>query len=584
MDKAPEQWAELYAANEAIWQAEQTTASSKQNAWRTQRILLGQATRHINDATHNAVIKEHMDKLESDRSSEAIIKQRLERCQQIIKGSRRRVGSGKTMELSTPPTSVFTPDCRGAYESCQHNELALSDLQKLRAPGGAHNESGTRRPIPATGPLASVDTAPKPIKGSHRSSSSGSVAAAAEDSDPNWLGFRTAREQQELDDLKKKRGPNENAAPWDLMNYKKKKPPSENAAPADSMNYSKKTLGGRRTVHSKYVPPTDQALEQHANRSNGSGSSSSSGGNIPIPDSLAHLDAKMVEQIMRESMHNYTNVAWEDIAGLESAKSTFLEAIILPLRRPDLYSGQRRPPRGVLLFGPSGTGKTMIAKCIASQAKARFFSISPSTLTSKWVGECEKLVMTLFAVAVAHQPAIIFIDEVDSLLSKRSANENESTMRLKNEFLIHLDGAATNAEDQVLVVGATNRPQEIDEAVRRRFVRRLYVPLPTKEARQQIIEKIIATVTHSLSLLEIQELAELTDGYSGADVDSLCHYALLAPLRSISYSQMDVIQPHQLPAVSMEDFKQALKEITSSVSQQNLQSLVEWNKTFGSTR
>lgn len=114
----------------------------------------------------------------------------------------------------------------------------------------------------------------------------------------------------------------------------------------------------------------------------------------------------MVEHILGESMHDFKPVAWEDIAGLESAKSTFLEAIIMPLRRPDLFTGVRCPPRGVLLFGPPGTGKTLIAKSIASQAKAKFFSINPSSLTSKWVGDAEKLVKTLFAVAAAHQPAV----------------------------------------------------------------------------------------------------------------------------------------------------------------------------------
>jgi len=141
---------------------------------------------------------------------------------------------------------------------------------------------------------------------------------------------------------------------------------------------------------------------------------------------------------------------------------------------------------------------------------------------------------------------IIFIDEVDSLLSKRSGNENESTLRLKNEFLIHLDGAASNEEVRLLVIGATNRPQELDEAVRRRFVRRLYVPLPTKEARQKIIEKILRQVKHSLDATEINELAELTDGYSGADVDSLCRYASMAPLRLLTPDQMEVIETHQV--------------------------------------
>lgn len=150
-----------------------------------------------------------------------------------------------------------------------------------------------------------------------------------------------------------------------------------------------------------------------------------------------------------------------------------------------------------------------------------------------------------------HKLQIIFIDEVDSLLSKRSGNENESTLRLKNEFLIHLDGAASSEETRILVIGATNRPQELDEAVRRRFVRRLYVPLPTKEARLKIIEKLIRQVKHSLNSSNVEQLAELMDGYSGADVDSLCRYASMAPLRSLSPTQMEVVKPHEVSVTIM---------------------------------
>ncbi|XP_034668758.1 fidgetin-like protein 1 isoform X2 [Drosophila subobscura] len=552
----PEEWVDIFAANEVIWVSELHGAREKQNAWRTQSIMLGQATRHLDDTIHYAVNTEHLEKLERNRSTEEILNQRVERCLQTLNESRRR-STGKPMEFKMPPPSSFEPLCHGCYESCKYDELTLSDLQKLRIDGGT-NENVTRNPIPrnaATGP---------PVAAANVRVNGRQALPAAVQSDPNWLGFRTAREQQELDDLKKNKPHGVSLQPA--------------AAPADLMNYRKKKLGGRRTVHSNYVPPMEQGQGQgqgqHENHSTGSSGSD-------IPASLSHLDAQMVEQIMGESLQNAKNVAWEDIAGLESAKTAFMEAIILPLRRPDLFIGVRSPPRGVLLFGPPGTGKTLIAKSIASQAKAKFFGIKPSTLTSKWVGEAEKLVKTLFAVAIAHQPAIIFIDEVDSLLSKRSGNENESTLRLKNEFLIHLDGAATNDEQQILVIGATNRPQELDEAVRRRFVRRLYVPLPTKEARQQIIEKIIAQVTHSLSSAEFSELAELTDGYSGADVDSLCRYALRAPLRSLSLEQMETVQLHELPAVTMEDFKQSLKVISKSVSQEDCQRFDEWNALYG---
>uniref|UniRef100_T1H577 AAA+ ATPase domain-containing protein n=1 Tax=Megaselia scalaris TaxID=36166 RepID=T1H577_MEGSC len=175
---------------------------------------------------------------------------------------------------------------------------------------------------------------------------------------------------------------------------------------------------------------------------------------------------------------------WSDIAGLEFAKTVIKEAVVWPLLRPDIFNGLRRPPKGILLFGPPGTGKTLIGKCIASQSKSTFFSISASSLTSKWVGEGEKMVRALFAVAAVHQPS--------------SDNEHESSRRIKTEFLVQLDGAATSEEDRVLIVGATNRPQELDEAARRRLTQRLYVPLPELEARIHILKNLLKTIVNEI--------------------------------------------------------------------------------------
>ena len=140
--------------------------------------------------------------------------------------------------------------------------------------------------------------------------------------------------------------------------------------------------------------------------------------------------------------------------------------------RPDIFKGLRAPPKGLLLFGPPGTGKTMIGRAIAAESKSTFFSISASSLTSKWVGDGEKMVRTLFSIAQTKQPAIIFIDEIDSLLSARSETEHESTRRIKTEFLVQMDGARVSADDKILLIGATNRPYELDEAARRRFRKR----------------------------------------------------------------------------------------------------------------
>lgn len=157
--------------------------------------------------------------------------------------------------------------------------------------------------------------------------------------------------------------------------------------------------------------------------------------------------------------------------------------IVWPMIRPDIFKGLRRPPKGILLFGPPGTGKTLIGKAIATESKSTFFSISSSSLTSKWVGQSQKLVKTLFIMAKIRQPSVIFIDEIDSLLCARSEKDDQATRRIKTEFLVQLDGAKSIEDDRVLIIGATNRPDELDEAVKRRFVKKLYIPLPNIDGR-----------------------------------------------------------------------------------------------------
>ncbi|ONM32358.1 P-loop containing nucleoside triphosphate hydrolase superfamily protein [Zea mays] len=198
-----------------------------------------------------------------------------------------------------------------------------------------------------------------------------------------------------------------------------------------------------------------------------------------LPEKLRNLEPRLIEHVSNEIMDRDPNVRWNDIAGLEHAKKCVTEMVIWPLLRPDIFRGCRSPGRGLLLFGPPGTGKTMIGKAIAGEAKATFFYISASSLTSKWIGEGEKLVRALFGVASCRQPAVIFVDEIDSLLSQRKSDgEHESSRRLKTQFLIEMEGFDTGNE-QILLIGATNRPQELDEAARRRLTKRLYIPLPS---------------------------------------------------------------------------------------------------------
>ena len=239
------------------------------------------------------------------------------------------------------------------------------------------------------------------------------------------------------------------------------------------------------------------------------------------------VDEQAAKQIFNEIVVQGDQVHWGDVAGLDAAKKALKEAVVYPFLRPDLFMGLREPARGMLLFGPPGTGKTMLARAVATESHSTFFAISASSLTSKWLGESEKLVRALFSLAKALAPSIIFVDEIDSLLSSRGgSSEHESTRRIKTEFLIQwsdLQRAAAGKQQtdkekaegdasRVLVLAATNMPWAIDEAARRRFVRRQYIPLPEAHVRAEQLRTLLGHQKHSLNKKDIQVLVELTDG------------------------------------------------------------------------
>jgi len=243
---------------------------------------------------------------------------------------------------------------------------------------------------------------------------------------------------------------------------------------------------------------------------------------------------KMVSKLNDAIMVEKPNIKWDDVAGLESAKEALKEAVILPIKFPHLFTGKRQPWRGILLFGPPGTGKSYLAKAVATEANnSTFFSVSSSDLVSKWLGESEKLVKNLFEMAREQKPSIIFIDEVDSLTSSRSDNESESARRIKTEFLVQMQGVG-NDNDGVLVLGATNIPWVLDAAIRRRFEKRIYIDLPEANARTSMFKLNLGQDTaHSLTEENFRELGQRTEGYSGADVALVVRDALMQPVRKV---------------------------------------------------
>ena len=230
------------------------------------------------------------------------------------------------------------------------------------------------------------------------------------------------------------------------------------------------------------------------------------------------------------------------MAGLESAKEALKEAIILPIKFPQLFTGARKPWKGILLYGPPGTGKSYLAKACATECESTFFSVSSADLVSKWQGESERLVKNLFEMAREKKPSLIFIDEVDSLCGKRTEGENESSRRIKTEFLVQMDGCG-NSTEGILTLGATNTPWELDEAFRRRFQKKVYISLPDPAARTHMFKLKAEGVANTLSEEEWHKIGVTTDMYSGSDISIVSNEALMMPVRKCQHATKFKVNP-----------------------------------------
>ncbi|KAJ3709321.1 hypothetical protein LUZ61_013026 [Rhynchospora tenuis] len=305
-------------------------------------------------------------------------------------------------------------------------------------------------------------------------------------------------------------------------------------------------------------------------------------------------DADLAAMLERDVLDNTPGVRWDDVAGLSEAKRLLEEAVVLPLWMPEYFQGIRRPWKGVLMFGPPGTGKTLLAKAVATECGTTFFNVSSATLASKWRGESERMVRVLFELARAYAPSTIFIDEIDSLCNARGASgEHESSRRVKSELLVQIDGvnnSSTGEDGQkkiVMVLAATNFPWDIDEALRRRLEKRIYIPLPNFESRKELIKINLRTVEVATDV-NIDEVARRTEGYSGDDLTNVCRDASMNGMRrKIAGKTRDEIKNMSKDEISKDpvamcDFEEALAKVQRSVSSADIEKHEKWFAEFGS--
>ena len=332
-----------------------------------------------------------------------------------------------------------------------------------------------------------------------------------------------------------------------------------------------------------YAPNNNNANNNQPTYSNNTNNNANNNANNKAnnnkKDDKSIVTNDLRDKILAEIVESKPDVKFDDVVGLKEAKQILKEIIIIPNLRPDLFTGLRSPPRGLLLFGPPGTGKTMIAKAVATECKCTFFSISASSLTSKYLGESEKLVRALFQLAYEMQPSVVFIDEIESILSKRKDGENDAMKRLKTEFLIQFDGVGSSEENRVLIIGATNRPFDLDPAVIRRLPKRVYVGPFNDEEKKGFIKKIITQNKCNISDEQFLQIAKMCNNYSNSDLKELCREAAYEPLRELNTTSLQRVD--ELRPIVFEDFNKAVRKVRGTLTKDILRELEKWNEDFG---
>ena len=274
-------------------------------------------------------------------------------------------------------------------------------------------------------------------------------------------------------------------------------------------------------------------------------------------------------------------VNWDEVVGLDPAKKAVKEAIVYPVQRPDLFP--LGWPRGILLFGPPGCGKTLLAAAVATEIDATFYSIDAASIMSKWLGEAEQNVAKLFGSArksaIEGKAAIVFVDELDSLMGQHS-NEVGGEIRVRNQFLKEMDGIVDKGKNlHVYVIGATNKPWDLDWAFIRRFQKRILVPLPDHHTRLMMLKLYTSNLQIDQDV-DHHELARLSEGFSGSDIRDVCQSAQLSLIGEFFESGKAVDKEAKPRALTMSDFRQIFEERKPSVSLDMLSLYNRWFEAF----
>ncbi len=295
-------------------------------------------------------------------------------------------------------------------------------------------------------------------------------------------------------------------------------------------------------------------------------------------------EQELIDTISGTIVTESPNIKWNDIAGLEMVKQALREAIVLPIAKPELFTGARKPWSGILLFGPPGCGKTLLAKAAATECHATFFSASSADLLSKWLGESEKLISALFKVARLKAPSLIFMDEIDSVATKRGeGSESGGERRVKTQLLSEIQGLKSSHDKPLLVLGATNRPWDIDTAMLSRFEKRVFVPVPDIKARAGIYKIHTEGVDTALTDEDFVELAVRSDGYSGRDIANVCREVIMLPIRELDMSGLldESDKEVKVRDITLKDFKRTLQKVKPMTNKALLKQYQDWADEFG---